>query len=112
MSHRSWPWSLPLWKKHLGRTNSRQRSVAGRRGRGLTGGVRAAAPFCSEGLEPRFMLTTLVGGQSFVYVDNSLPGDVESGQGELVRVRVDGNIRVEIVGAAVSGRNNQAEITN
>ena len=79
---------------------------------GSTGaGPRGRAPyrgrrFDTESLEPRMLLTTLIGGETFEYVDSSLLGSVQ-----LARVRLQGNIRVELVGAAVTSQN-QAEIAN
>jgi len=47
-----------------------------------------------ENLEPRFLLSTVYGGESFRYFDVN---------GQLVEITVDGNAIVELIGAEVSG---------
>jgi len=50
-----------------------------------------------EGLEPRRLFTTLVGGDSFVYSD---------AQGNAIRVTLSGNITAELIGSNVDTGNN------
>jgi hypothetical protein len=57
----------------------------------------------TEALESRLLLTTLRGGDTFEYLDAS---------NEIVRIRLQGNITAEIVGASVSGLTNEAEAAN
>src|SRR4051794_5113266 len=103
---RSWPWSPRTSNELPSSTSTRRRSSPGRKGRSATRGPsRSGRFFGSEALEPRMLLTTLVGGESFDYLDNSLPGDQTPGTGQLVRVTLSGNIRAEIVGAAVTNTN-------
>src|SRR5437868_6400944 len=97
MSLSPWTWS-PL--RTLSRTLDRQR-----RYRGANGPARPPRRHFTEVLEQRLLLTAMHGatGDVFEYVDAS---------GEIVRVRVTGNIDVELVGATVSGLTNTAEAAN
>ena len=113
MSLRPWPLSLRTRNKHLLSTGTSRRSAAdlNRRGRARGGDTPRRGFFGAEELESRMLLTTLIGGEEFIYLDNSLPGDVDPGTGQIVRISLEGNIRVEIVGASVTG-NNTAEVAN
>ena len=59
--------------------------------------ARAVDRVCMEGLETRQMLTTLVGGDVFIYKDSA---------DSLFRITVLGNTRAEFVAAAVDANNN------
>src|SRR6185436_9728857 len=59
--------------------------------------AKAAASVCMEGLENRQMLTTLQGGDVFIYKD---------AKENLFRITVQGNTRAEFVAAAVDDQNN------
>ena len=102
MSLRPWTWS-PL--------RTLNDTLRARRGNRLGNRQRPAGPTAreacrrrlfSEPLENRLLLTTLRGGDTFEYVDAS---------NEIVRIRLQGNIAAEIVGARVTSQN-QAEATN
>lgn len=71
------------------------------------GGARSApaarSRVMSESLERRMLLTTLNGGDVFEYVDAS---------GEIVRIRLEGNIRAEFIGATANGPFEPADATN
>ena len=56
-----------------------------------------------ERLEPRLLLTTLFGGETFEY-QSAAPGDLDEA-GPIVRVRVDGNATVELLAADVGNDN-------
>ena len=68
------------------------------------GGVR---PHLSEPLEPRLLLTTITSavGEEYLF-------DYAATPGVSVRVRVSGNISMELLGSSVSGKDNRARITN
>ena len=94
MSLSPWTWS-PL------RTlNDTLRARRGNRRRAA--GAANRRRLFSEPLEGRLLLTTLRGGDVFEYVDAS---------DEIVRIRLQGNIAAEVVGARVTS-NNTAEATN
>ena len=56
-----------------------------------------------ERLEPRLLLTTLFGGETFEY-QSAAPGDLDEA-GPIVRGRVDGNATVELLAADVGNDN-------
>ena len=72
--------------------NTLRNSMAARRGPQSARPARARV--MSESLEQRMLLTTLNGGDVFEYVDVS---------GEIVRIRLEGNIRAEFIGALPGG---------
>src|SRR5687768_2655575 len=64
---------------------------------GGAGPVFGRTPVAAESLESRTLLTILVGGDEFYYRDFN---------DNVNRIRLEGNIRVEVVGAEVNEDNN------
>ncbi|MDB5332694.1 MAG: hypothetical protein JWP03_3845 [Phycisphaerales bacterium] len=60
-------------------------------------GIREAARWAVETLEPRYMLTTIVGGNTFLFRNQD---------GHLQEIKAFGNITAEIIGSNVDGGNN------
>src|SRR5687767_5244759 len=103
--------SLRPWLSSL-RTLISPRTPSGRRRKDAARAARASgeAPafrhHVSEPLERRMLLTTITsvaGNPDTIYEFATLPG-------VLVRMRVTGNISMEVLGASVSGKDNRARI--
>src|SRR4051794_13410774 len=106
MSLRPWTWS-PLRTLNSLRTPRGTDRAARRRK-----SADRVAPFvwrhCTEALEPRTLLTTIISqaGQADTIFEYS------PAPGTYVRMRFSGNIQAEVLGASVSGLDNRARIGN
>ncbi|MEQ9460748.1 MAG: hypothetical protein RIG82_07345 [Phycisphaeraceae bacterium] len=78
-------------------------SAFGGKGKGGEPKPAAASRLQLEALEPRVLLTTLVGGDTFVYVDST---------DNTVEVQLDGDIIVELIAAQYNPATGQIELGN